>query len=385
MLRSGDKAVSKNPGPSSIKCYLQNVRSLKAAVAAEGDSFEYKTALLKDIAYGYHLDIICLTETWLNDSISNYEILPTGYDIFRRDREDRVGGGTLIAIKSHLSTRKISVIPLSLEAVVVEIALNSCQTLLFIVCYRSPSETDFIPKFKSLLDPLQLDKYRGMFIVGDFNYPGIEWIDGSGFTNSITSEEHHFASLIMDLYLFQLVDRPTRKKNILDLVITNSPSTVSSIDSGPYFAEAGLPSDHYPVVFDIDFSGKLKDSNHKFCFDFKNADFDSLNKELSLLPLSSGVENVKSQEEFNEAWNQWCSFVFTAIDTHIPTVSRRSSNKPPWINKDLASAIRKKRTLWKRVKFSQNQQLKEKFRKTRRSIKNWIRRERKMYLQEIAN
>ena len=212
LLRSGDTAVSKNPGPSSIKCYLQNVRSLKAAVAAEGDSFEYKTALLKDIAYGYDLDIICLTETWLNDSISNYEILPTGYDIFRRDREDCVGGGTLIAIKSHLSTREISVIPLSLEAVVVEIALNSCQTLLFIVCYRSPSEKDFIPKFKSLLDPLQLDKYRGVFIVGDFNYPGIEWIDGSGFTNSITSEEHHFASLIMDLYLFQLVDRPTRKK-----------------------------------------------------------------------------------------------------------------------------------------------------------------------------
>ena len=269
LLRSGDTAVSKNPGPSSIKCYLQNVRSLKAAVAAEGDSFEYKTALLKDVAYGYDLDIICLTETWLNDSISNYQILPTGYNIFRRDREDRVGGGTLNAIKSHLSTREISVIPLSLEAVVVEIALNSCQTLLFIVCYRSPSEIDFIPKFKSLLDPLQLDKYRGVFIVGDFNYPGIEWIDGSGFTNSITSEEQQFASLIMDLYLFQLVDRPTRKKNILDLVITNSPSTVSSIDSGPYFAEAGLPSDHYPVVFDIDFSGKLKDSNHKFCFDFK--------------------------------------------------------------------------------------------------------------------
>ena len=59
--------------------------------------------------------------------------------------------------------------------------------------------------------------------------------------------------------------------------------------------------------------------------------------------------------------------------------------EPPWINKDLASAIRKKRTLWKRVKFSQNQQPKEKFRKTRQSIKNWIRRERKMYLQKIAN
>ena len=132
--------------------------------------------------------------------------------IYFEGTEKIVSEVVLIAIKSHLSTREISVIPLSLEAVVVEIALNSCQTLLFIVCYRSPSEIDFIPKFKSLLDPLQLDKYRGVFIVGDFNYPGIEWIDGSGFTNSITSEEQQFASLIMDLYLFQLVDRPTRKK-----------------------------------------------------------------------------------------------------------------------------------------------------------------------------
>ena len=118
---------------------------------------------------------------------NDYEMLPTGYDIFRRGREDRFVGGTLIAIKSHLPAREISAIALSLEAVVLEIALNSCQTLLFINSYRIPSEKDFILKFKStLLDSLQLVKYRGVFIVGVFNYPGIEWIDGSGFTKCRT-------------------------------------------------------------------------------------------------------------------------------------------------------------------------------------------------------
>ena len=383
LTRSGDTAVGLNPGPDSLRCYLQNVRSLKAVIA-DGDSFECKIALLKDIAYGYDLDIICLTETWLNDTISDIELFPTGYNIFRNDRKDRVGGGTLTAIKSYLPAREITPMPIDIECVVLEIDFSSCRTALFINCYRPPSDKEFVLHFKTLVDTLHLDKYWGVFLVGDFNYPGINWIDGSGFTNSLTSEEQHFTKFIMDYYLFQLVESPTRNNNILDLVITSLPSVISSIESGPSYAEAGLPSDHYPVVFDIDISLKLKDSNYKYCYDYKNADFEALNNELSLLPLSTGVDEIDSQDDLNEAWSQWCSFVFSAINTHIAKVPRRSSNKPPWISKDLAKAIKKKKTLWRRVKNSTSEQLIEKFRKQRQSIKNWIRRERKAYLHDIA-
>ena len=59
--------------------------------------------LLQDLTYGFDLDIVCLTETWLNESISDFEILATGYDVYRQDRQNRTGGGVLIAIKSSLS------------------------------------------------------------------------------------------------------------------------------------------------------------------------------------------------------------------------------------------------------------------------------------------
>ena len=39
-------------------------------------------------------------ETWLNQNISNSEILHSGFTIFRRDRSDRGGGGVLLAIKT---------------------------------------------------------------------------------------------------------------------------------------------------------------------------------------------------------------------------------------------------------------------------------------------
>ena len=45
-------------------------------------------------------DVICVNETWLNQNISNSEILRSGFTIFRRDRSDRGGGGALIAIKT---------------------------------------------------------------------------------------------------------------------------------------------------------------------------------------------------------------------------------------------------------------------------------------------
>ena len=231
----------------------------------------------------------------------------------------------------------------------------------------------------------RLDKYWSALIVGDFNYPGINWIDGSGFTNSTSSEEQQFADFIMDHYFYQLVDKPTRVNSILDLVLSNSPISIASVESGPSLADVGVPSDHYPVIFETEVKLELKNAGKRHCYVFKNADFDSLNKDLSLLPLSAGVEEISTPEDLNEAWKQWSDLVFAAIDTHISKAPRRGANKPPWINKELAKAINKKKTLWRRIRKSKNAQMLEKFRKLRQSIKNWIRHERKAYLREIAN
>ena len=50
--------------------------------------------------YAENSDVICVNETWLNQNISNSEILHSGFTIFRRDRSDQGGGRVLIAIKT---------------------------------------------------------------------------------------------------------------------------------------------------------------------------------------------------------------------------------------------------------------------------------------------
>ena len=45
-------------------------------------------------------DVVCVNETWLNQNISNSEILYSGFTIFRQDRSYRGVGGVFIAIKT---------------------------------------------------------------------------------------------------------------------------------------------------------------------------------------------------------------------------------------------------------------------------------------------
>ena len=98
LLLCGDILSDPGPHQKSLSCFMQNDRSLKAFQVAEGSAFESKLGALQDI------DVICLTETWLHESIMDHEILPTAYNIFRCDRVCRVGGGVMTAIKSTLSS-----------------------------------------------------------------------------------------------------------------------------------------------------------------------------------------------------------------------------------------------------------------------------------------
>ena len=50
-------------------------------------------------------DVIGITETWLEEHISNAKIGLMGYDVFRSDRNNgRLGGGVMLYVKSDLQS-----------------------------------------------------------------------------------------------------------------------------------------------------------------------------------------------------------------------------------------------------------------------------------------
>lgn len=140
--------VESNPGPNNsqiLSCFDQNVRSLKGACAV-GHSYETKLQTLQDIAYGFDLEIICLTETWLNGSISHFEILASGNKMYRNSLKLRTGGGVLTAVKSTIKSNQLSLsgLPDDFEVVMVEIENSKPNRKILIMnCCRSPKDSNF--------------------------------------------------------------------------------------------------------------------------------------------------------------------------------------------------------------------------------------------------
>ena len=60
-----------------------------------------KITLLQQLIYRREHDVVCVCETWLNNSATDCELL-YGYSFYRRSREGHVGGGLLFAIKTDL-------------------------------------------------------------------------------------------------------------------------------------------------------------------------------------------------------------------------------------------------------------------------------------------
>ena len=82
-------------------------------------------------------DLICITETWLSEEVSDSEIALAGYQLHRLDR-NRQGGGILIYVHTALTTEIIYQGPLNLEflAISVQSSVNKFCISLF---YRPPS------------------------------------------------------------------------------------------------------------------------------------------------------------------------------------------------------------------------------------------------------
>ena len=126
--------------------------------------------------------MIMVTETWLNNNITNNEILPKGYHVIRKDLvADKRGGGVLIALRddivyNRVTSRKncpnwsdrLAIIALELEL------LNSKKTLVC-VCYRPPSckLDEWLESFTTFLQ--EISHYDKVLITGDFNFPDLTW------------------------------------------------------------------------------------------------------------------------------------------------------------------------------------------------------------------
>lgn len=256
--------------PSVVSILFGNVRSTVN-----------KRDALSSVIDTCNAHIIALTETWLSTNIRDSEIFhnASNFSLYRCDRTIRRGGGVMLAISKDLPSLCVH-IKNTLEMVWASVTINH-QKVVIGVCYRSPSSP---PGFvNDLHDAINNIRNRfplsPVFLLGDFNFPNIDWHAEQPHLTSFSQESSDFLEMCSIFSLTQLVSEPTRIAdncaNTLDLILTNRPDFVSPITYLP-----GI-SDHCLLTLDIHAPILKTRRVRKTVHDYSRADFASINNALS--------------------------------------------------------------------------------------------------------
>lgn len=133
-------------------------------------SLYHKVPFLINTLQFHNIGIICVTETWLNEAISSYELFMSDFDIHRCDRLSR-GGGVLIAVRKKFSSTLENVLSTSsLELIHISIDRPFCKSLQVVCVYRPPnSDIDcFYSTFTNFLNNISYTNLP-LLLLGDFN------------------------------------------------------------------------------------------------------------------------------------------------------------------------------------------------------------------------
>ena len=388
ILLAGDKAT--NPGPVcnssslGLKVLYFNARSLKALVHPNGDNSVKicKISLLQQLTYSGNYDVVCVCETWLNNSILSSEILPNYGSVFRCDRVGRIGGGVLVAVKTGIQvTRRHDLEPENSEIVVIEMLKSNSKPVVLYTFYRPPNSTPDV--LQSLNKSLQRNSESSrVVVIGDFNLPSVKWSSDQHTPINIGSspENEAFCEIVEDNFLQQFILNPTHiAGNILDLLLCNTPNIIGDV-SLSHPESCGFPTDHYIVELEIHLKFKRATPVKRQVFDYKNGNFDGLRNFLTQFPIS-----IVPTNNIDDCWQQWKYAFLTAVKKYVPMKTVKNTNTPPWVDKEVRILISRKYKALKKYRMNKTIIRKSKLRALTQRIKYLIRCKHREYLSKIEN
>ena len=322
-------------------------------------------------------------------SIDDYTINPVNLD-------NTTGRGIIIYTHNSLdkSTIQIKVSNSFEEACLIEVRLRNGDTLMFGCIYRSPTQTDNSDdnneNLNNLLKELSEKSYSHICLVGDFNYPSINWKTWTT-PHTETSKEFKFIEAARDCFLFQHVQEPTRARgnddpSLIDLILTNEELQVSDVN---HHAPLGK-SDHSVITFK--YHCYLDFTKSKTCHQYHKADFDGMKGELESSNWKEKFKLEAKDKGPDELWSILKCKLIELRNKYVPTREIKAGNSA-WkgsfpVDKAVQSAIKEKHSLhrrWIKSKRSGSNILREAYQKSRHRVKKLIRQAKRSFEKELES
>ena len=142
-------------------------------IYANAQSLRHKMSELLTTVEAMDPPGIGVSETWGDTDILDAEFSIPGYTMFRSDRiKGHRGGGVLLYIKSELNATEMKMTSKFSDQVWCKISITNGDELLIGVVYRSPNNRE---NDNSLCNLIGEVGGRPLLLMGDFNYPDIDW------------------------------------------------------------------------------------------------------------------------------------------------------------------------------------------------------------------
>ena len=315
----------------ALSVYYANVRGFT----------RHKLSELSLLVHKNNIDIIAISETWAQGKCDAEVCLP-GFSLYRKDRHIGLHGGVLLMVCNRLkssSVENLNCLPFS-ESVFCQIETTAGAPLTVGCIYRSPASSD--ENNAALCNLLRSCQIPNCCVVGDFNFPDIDWPVFQGRRLC----DCDFVEAVVDAGFVQHVSLPTRLNpdHILDLVLSNDERIVDSIDVGDPLGS----SDHNCIMLSVNVFVKGR-SDSVAAWDISHANWDRF---CICLGDVDWVKCLADADNVNEMWGNYEHHILDCMSLSIPLrrCGSKQLKKPMWATNSCWRAMRQKSSKYKKWK-----------------------------------
>lgn len=331
-------------------------------------------------------DILCITETHLDPSFNNEMILSSSQKIIYRHDRDCHGGGVLLALTASLPQEQVffkrSFLPV--EAVCVKVGCPRDENEFFVLCCYVPPRLarEAVAPLEELLDFMTSDfPGSNVLVVGDFNFPDIDWCNLQIRSNSNQKQLHRsFLNCILSHDMRQIIMEQTHQLgNTLDLVMTNKSGFVYDYR----IINPGI-SDHFLVELCVAANFKTSHEQPSFIKLYHKADSTAI-RELLTDSLTDIVQAIESKTSINSVWQIFETSMNLAVNRFVPKcIPKKNDNREPiWFNNSARRAVKQQRKLYDRSKHTGLEVDFSKYKQTRRTNRKSFRKMEQEYYHRV--
>ena len=326
-----------------------------------------KTFLIYDLIVENSLDLMLITETWLNDNddVLLNQIIPEGYSYELQNRKGR-GGGVMIIYKQTLDIKRVETTAKKTFEYI-EVTFKSSNTLYRVVgVYRPPPSKQnkltvnaFLSEFQDFIVDKTLLAGK-VIIIGDFNFHVDDIQDRPA---------QKFLNLLESFNLQQHVEDPTHEAgHTLDLVISNT-KDMTSLVKNVNVHQCGI-SDHYCVLFELNARKPVLVRKTIRYRKTKSIDVCALKQAIT----TSGLVNkVIESCTVSEKVTTFNSIMKGILDNQAPLIQRKIVIRPNtrWYNDKIRVAKKAQRSaekVWRKTQLEIHRQIFVKARKIKNDL-----------------